>query len=312
MKNTLRKIALRTIIPLLCGLIAVNAYLVWNNVKLIQKTAAQRVQASEMQEDISNLLLDFQDMETGQRGYLLTGDPSYLEPYNNANARLAAHSARLRSSLTGKQAQDRSLEAQLESVAASKIAEMKETIRLRELGYRHRAFQIVNSNRGQELMNQARTTLAALSAAQTGDIARYDRGMKESVAKTIKHLVLGNLMLLAATVIALLVFDRYSNRLEIRYARTAEQLEATSLQLEQFTSTVFHDVRALVGKMRSYAGSLLEGYGGFLPRQGQEKAERIEHEAGQTILLLDNLFKTSPSEASAEVLEVQPLQRLSA
>jgi light-regulated signal transduction histidine kinase (bacteriophytochrome) len=113
-------------------------------------------------------------------------------------------------------------------------------------------------------------------------------------------------------VIVLLLFDSYSKRLEIKYARSAEQLEATSLKLEQFTSTVFHDVRSLVGKMRSYANSLLDGYGGFLPRQGQEKAERIEHEAGQMILLLDNLFKTSPSESSVEVVEAEPLQAMSA
>jgi hypothetical protein len=212
----------------------------------------------------------------------------------------------------GKATPDRDLEAQLESVTESKIAEMKETIRLRELGYRHRAFQIVSSNRGKELMNQARTTLTALSSAQTRNVARYDEQMKESVSRAIRQLALASCILLAITVIALLAYDRYSKRLEIRYTRSSEQLHATSLQLEQVTSAIFHDVRELVGKMRSHANALLDVYGGFLPRQGQEKAERIEHEAGQMILLLDNLFTTSPSETSVKVVDIQPRERLSA
>lgn len=312
MTNTLRKIALRVTIPLLCGLVVLNALLVSKNLKLIQKAVAQRVEASEVQANISNLLLDLEDMETGQRGYLLTGDPSYLKPYDEANGRLAAHFADLRSRLAGKASQDRSLEARLESLAASKIAEMKETIRLRELGYRHRAFQIVSSDQGKELMDEARTTLVALSSAQTRNVARYDSEISHSMGTAFRELLLASCLLIAVTVVSLLAFDRYRKRLEVRCAQHAKQLLATSLQLEQFTSTVFHDVRALLEKMRNYANALLEVDGGFLPRQGQEKAERIESEAGQTIRLLDDLFKNSPVEGSAKVAEVHPLQRLSA
>ncbi len=312
MTKSLRKIALQTTIPVLCGLIVLNAYVVSRSVKLMQQAATRRVEASRLQADISNVVLDLEDMETGQRGYLITGDPSYLQPYNEANERLAAHFAKLRSRLAGESSHDRSLEAQLESVAGSKIAEMKETIRLRELGYRHRAFQLVSSNRGKELMSGARAKLEALSSAQNSNAMRYDKEMTESISRAFKQLALASCILLAVTVVALLGFKRYSQRLEAKYAQNAEQLEAASLLLEQFTSTTFYEVRTVLGKMRSCANALLEVYGGFLPRQGQEKAEHIEHEAGQTILLLDNLFKASPAGSAAKSVEVQPLQRLSA
>jgi len=312
MRSTLRKIAVQITIPLLCGLIGLNAYLVVKNLKRIQKVTTERLAASQIQSDISQLLIDLQDMETGQRGYLLTGDDSYLRPYSDANTKLTVHFANLRSRLAGKAPQARELETRLESVTEAKIAEMKETIRLRELGYRHRAFQIVGSNRGQELMNQARAALDALSSGQSSAVARYDRDIKESVRRAIKDLILASCALLAVTVAIFLAFNRHSSRLEARYARSAQQLQATSRQLEEVTSTVFHDVRARVGKMRSCANALLDTDGGFLPRQGQEKAERIEHEAGQMILLLDNLFKTSGTEASVKVVEVQALQKLSA
>jgi CHASE3 domain sensor protein len=308
MTNTLRNIALRITLTLLCGLVLLNAYLVAKNLKLIQKTATQRMEASDVQADISNVVVDLQEMEANQRGYLITGDPSYLKPYSEANGRLAAHLAELHSTLVGKTPQDRSLE----SLAELKIEEMNETIHLRELGYRHKAFQIVSSSRGKELMDEARTSLDALAAAQTRNISRYDAQMRENIGTAIKELVFASCLLLAVTVVTLLAFDRYRKRLEIKCARHAEELQATTLQLEQFTSTIFNDVRVLVGKMRSYASALLDVYGGFLPRQGQEKAERIENEAGQMIRLLDDLFKNSAPGSSPKVIDAQPLQRLSA
>ena len=312
MKNALRNFALQITIPVLCGLVALNAILVWKNLKLTQRATAHRVEASEVQTDISTVIVDLQDMETGQRGYLVTGDSSYLQPYNDANGRLGDHFAKLRSRLAGKTVHERSLETHLESLADSMMAEMKETIRFREAGYRHRAFLIVNSNRGKELMDEARASLRALSSAQAGDIAKYDREMRESFGRMVKESALASCILLLVTVTAFAAFSNYRKRLELRYAQQTEELRATRLQVDRFTSTIFHDFRALVLQMRSYADALLDVYGGYLPRQGEEKAECIQDGAGQMNRLLDDLSKDLPSEASAEEAEIRLLERMSA
>ncbi len=304
MTNTLRNIALQTTIVALGGLIALNAYLVSKNLAVIKSNAAHRVEASETIANISSVLIDLQDMETSQRGYLLTGDASYLQRYEDANARSATHFAKLRSTLTGK---DRSLETQLESLAESKVAEMNETIRLRERGYRHRAFQIVGSNRGKQLMDEARATLDALSSAQASNVARYDRDLTESAGRAMKESIIASCVLLVVTVVTFLVFDMHRRRLERGYTRRQEELQATSLQLEQFTSTVFQGFRPQLEEMRGNASMLVGVYGGFLPRQGQEKAERIEDGAGQMICLLEDLSKNSASGNSAEAGDMQQL-----
>ncbi len=306
MLDVLRKSVLQITLPFLCGLIALNAYFVFKNIKLIQNTATQRLEASEMQGRISSALIDLQDMETGQRGYLLTGDPTYLEPYKAANARLTGHFGELRSRLT---MQDRALEHQLESLAESKIAEMDETIRLREKGYRHRAFLIVDSNRGKELMDGARSKLETLSAAQIGNIARYDRELAGGVSKAIRESLLASGVLLVVTAVVLWALNWYRKRLEIRNAGQQAELRATRLRLEQFTSTVFQDFRALVSEIRTHATGLLDAYGDYLPHQGQEKAQRVEDGAGRIIRLLDDLPRNSPS---GDAVELGPMQRLSA
>ncbi len=313
MTNTLRKLALQVTIPLLCGLIVLNTYFVAKNLNRVQKNIAQRVEASQVQAGISNLLVDLQDMEAGQRAYLITGDVAYRQSYNDASGKVTGELAALRSRLVTPR--DRSLADQLASVAESKTAEMNETIRLRDHGYRHRAFLIVGSNRGKDLMDQTRPTLQALSSAQTANLAQSDREVKESIARAIRQSALATLVLLAVTVIAFLGFTRYQRRLEVGNARQAEELQAMRVKLEQFTSTIFQDFRSLAEQTRAYANALLDVYGGFLPRQGQDKAECIEQGAGQMLRLLDELSGNSGNSGEVPPVEVvaeEPLHSLTA
>jgi len=313
MADSLRNHGRYIAIPLLVVLIIANALVAGKNLKRLQRATQDRVESAVMQARISDLMLDLDDMETGQRGYLLTGDPAYLRPYTDANARLAAHLSSLRSRLTvNLSTRERTLEANLEPVIQSLIAEMEETIRLRERGYRHRAFLLVNSNRGKELMDEARTTLNALSSAQAGNVSRYDTDLRDSVQRAYKELALTNSILLVVTVVTLLAFNTYSRRLELRCARHSEQLRATSIQIECLTSALAGNFRVLVAKTRSYTKVLLELYGGFLPRQGQEQAECIEDAVRQMDYLLDDLLQEPESHSSVEVTEIQSAEKLTA
>ena len=56
--------------------------------KRVQKIAALTLESSAIQAELSGVLKDLTDMETGQRGYLLTGDPAYLQPYTDAKGRI--------------------------------------------------------------------------------------------------------------------------------------------------------------------------------------------------------------------------------
>src|SRR5258708_13461236 len=75
-------------VPALLVCIALNAYLVVDHLRQMHKMAALTLESSMMQASISGVLRDLTDMETGQRGYLLTGDQSYLQPYTAATDRI--------------------------------------------------------------------------------------------------------------------------------------------------------------------------------------------------------------------------------
>src|ERR1700689_2576726 len=55
--------------------------------------SAQRVvgmQTSAIRDDLTGILKSLLDMETGERGYVITGNKEFLEPFNQAETNLPA------------------------------------------------------------------------------------------------------------------------------------------------------------------------------------------------------------------------------
>ena len=285
----IRKAALQAGCAALLALMAWNAYLAVSHLKQMQKIAALTLESSTIQANISGVLKDLTDMETGQRGYLLTGDAAYLQPHTDAKGRIGGDFASLRQGLANRAEPQRSAESQLESLANSKQAEMERSINLRQQGYRHRAFKLVNSNEGMEYMSKARELLSALSVAETGSYARFDTERKASLSKALKDMIVANscLLLLTACLFGLI---RYHGRgLEQEAMQSRQELAVRDLQLGKLTSALSNQARFKTSAIEANARLLLQNYGGFLPRQGHEYAEQIQEASAQMERLRQDL-----------------------
>src|SRR5438094_4985236 len=71
---------------------------------------------------------------------------------------------------------------------------------LREQGYRHRAFMLVDSNEGMEYMDRARGLLSSLSVAETSSFARLDRERNTSLSKALVEIIVANSCLFVLTI----------------------------------------------------------------------------------------------------------------
>ncbi len=284
----IRKFTLQIGVPALLALMAWNAYLAVNHLNQTQKIAALTLESSMIQADISGVLKDLTDMETGQRGYLLTEDPSYLQPYTDAKGRIATDIADLRVGLANRAERERSLELQLESLAKSKQAEMERSISLRQQGYRHRAFRLVDSNEGMEYMDRARGLLSSLSVAEISS-ARFDRERNASLRKALAETIVANSCLLVLTT-SLFGLIRYHGKvLKQEATQSQQELAVRDLQLEKLTSALSNQARSKTCAIEVNARLLLENYGGFLPRQGHEYAEQIKEASAQMERLRQDL-----------------------
>lgn len=286
----IRKIALRLAVVALLVLMALNAYLAMNRLSQIQKSEALTLGSSTIQANISSVLQDLTDMETGQRGYLLTEDLAYLKPYTEGKSRIATHFSSLRSGLADRTERERSLESQLESLAGSKQTEMERSIGLRQQGYRRRAFNLVDTNEGRDYMDKARGLVSSLSSAESSSFARFDKERTARMNQASSETIIANSCLLVLAS-CLFGFIRYQgSMLEKGSAASRQALAVRDSRLEKLTSALSNQARSKMASIGENASLLLEEYGGFLPRHGHECAEQIKEAAAQMEQLRQELL----------------------
>ena len=288
----IRKTALQIGAVASFGLIVWSGYVVVSHVKQMQRIAALTLQSSVIQADISSVEKDLTDMEAGQRGYLLTNNPSYLQPYTEAKNKIAADFANLRAGLANRGDHERSLASQVESLANSNQAEMERSIRLRQQGYRRRAFKLVDSNEG---MSNAREHLSSLSLTESIRVARIETDRNAGLREVLKETILANLALLAL-VACLFVLVRYHGRvLEQEAAQSVQQLASQDSQLARFMSVLSSEARSKTAAIEANIRLLLQEYGGFLPRHAHKCAEQIREASDQLEQLRQDLVGDSSS-----------------
>ncbi len=165
--------ALRTQLLPLAGIFAVLAVVVGGRSVLVERQAALGgavVAAFERQRDIATVLALLQDAETSQRGYLLAGEETYLEPYRTATAALPSALATLNGGI-GEDPVVAVKVAALEGVVADKLAEMAEVLEHYRSGDAAAAIALIRSGDGKRQMDEIRELLADMQRGVSAALA---------------------------------------------------------------------------------------------------------------------------------------------
>lgn len=161
-------------------------------------------QIGRMDHQLIHVLRLLQDAETGQRGFLITGEESYLRPYEEAIRTLDGDIDRMREMaprLAGQTLRD-SVNA-LEPLVDEKLAELRDTIEARRREGFNAAQVLVRSNRGMKAMNEIRRLIGEMRQETWKMIRNAEAEMEARVWDTIAILsagsVLGFVLLAGAT-----------------------------------------------------------------------------------------------------------------
>ncbi len=191
------------------------------------KSDGQWVQHSlAVREQLGRVLNLVQGAETGQRGYLLTGRDSYLEPYTAAVDQLPATLDRMADLVRGDPRQGQAV-VRLRQLVGDKLAELRATVEERQAGRPEAALAIVNDDMGFRLMQEIRGLLVAL---QTGE----DRLLNSRQADAARSGVwLQTVVALAFLLICILgvLIARHTRRSVAAIATARDQLAAANQQL---------------------------------------------------------------------------------
>jgi len=290
----IRKAALQIGVPALLALIAWNAYLAVSHLKRVEKSAALTLESFALQVELSGLLRDVTDMESGQRGYLLTGDAAYLEPYTEAKSRIEMDFANLRTGLSNRTQHEQLLESQLESLAKSKQAEMERSISLRQHGYRLRSFKLIDTDEGKGYMDEIRRIASSLSSSESSNFARLKGERTAALKRAFSATIISNFVLLVLAICAFGLIRHQGRLLREEAARSRNELVVRNLQLDKLTAALSGQARSNMVSLNMNSRLLLENYGGFLPRQGHAYAEQMKEAAAEMERLRQDLVG-SPS-----------------
>jgi len=190
---------------------------------LIDSTATARQQASAARQVFSAV----QDAETGQRGYLLTQRAYYLEPLQQAQARMATLLDRLSAlAVNSPWLQDEA--APLRGLVGRKLEELDQTLTLSRAGQRQQAIDLVLTDESKALMDDIRSTVQRIvdrAEAERALQAAALQARERSATLGMQIASVQGLLLLGLATFALLV-----NRARLLDLQRRERLLAARLE----------------------------------------------------------------------------------
>jgi PAS domain S-box-containing protein len=170
------------------------------------------------------------DAETGQRGYLLTGDPQFLEPYLAAIGAdhgkvQVIHRPPIEASLTSirqlihPNGAEQAILDRIDNLAHRKLAELRETVALRQAGQTDAALAIVREGRGKRSMDALRVTLSNMRAEERRQLEHSESLRDQAADKAYLSAVLSCIL----SVLAIGVLVATARRLARQQRREKER-----------------------------------------------------------------------------------------
>jgi signal transduction histidine kinase len=167
------------------------------------------------------------DVETGQRGYLLTGRNEYLEPYRDSIGEVRESLTWLERYYRGDAVAAPTVE-EIKAHTAGKLTEMASTIELHTQGRDEAWRELILSGVGKNHMRRIRTAAERLLAVESERVAAE----REKVFATLRLSRIGVTLMVALSLLALVLFLRQSATLEAARRRHATELQVERNHLE--------------------------------------------------------------------------------
>lgn len=227
-------------------------------------------------EHVADVLSSLKDAETGQRGYVITGDEAFLEPYRTGIATLQNVVKELRELAADNPRQRQRIDA-MEPIIAAKLAELKQTIDLRKSGDVDGTVKIVRAGEGKRLMDELRRILDAMQSEERDLLARRAQEVAAAATGAQSIIIFGTVLCLLLVSAAGAMITRSLGR---RIGSSVGQIQSSSTELQAAANqqaTATKEQATAMSEISTTISELLA-----TSRQIAESAQRVALIAGQT------------------------------
>ena len=317
----------RTLVSLLLlaatFVVALNAWIAFRAVDSLTKAEFWVEHTWQVINQTERIMSSVKDAETGNRGYLITGEEPYLVPYNDAVRELPAELNFFQSLTSDNPVQQQNI-AEMREVIERRLALLKQGIEIRRSGSLASPQLLHISGTGKAEMDRLRAiadrmeiqeqhllAVRTKDAARSALRARYavaiasaldivlilmmfryfvrERRMRVDAEVTNERLAAAHIEIeqRAKEVFAL------NTTLEERVKQRTLELETTNRELEAFSYSVSHDLRAPLRTIDGFSLALEEDYAEAVDAVGRDYIHRVRTGVQRMGQLIDSLLQLS-------------------
>jgi len=263
--NWTLRLQFTALVGMVVALICLFATLAVRSIRQFTGAAVAVEHSHEVINGLERVLSTAKDAETGHRGYVLTGDESYLEPYREAQGSIDTELGRVRGLLADNPVQTRQLEA-VQFLVAQKLASLQANVELRRTRGFEAALAVIHTGEGKALMDDLRRVVAEMREHELRLLRERDEQLKRDSDSFEGLFKWGSgvaifLVMLATTLVGTGLKRQIGSAIEQVQGSSAELQSAASQQAtgarEQASSTteISTTVKELLATSRQIAGS---------------------------------------------------------
>ena len=292
-KMTLPKMAIS--LPL--AVLAAFCLLTINEVSFRQSTAAAATieQAQKTRSTLNRLMQNLLDAETGQRGYLLTGDLTYLEPYTAAMEEINQNLDTLRETFTPYKEQLDDFGV-LSRHTSRKLAEMDLTVRMRKENKEEAWKFVLTTDVGKDQMQAIRAQSVKLAASS---IRKMEMGQNQ-INETLQLSRIGIAIMGVAGLLAFYMYLLQTKALLESGVREKESLQRERDQLD----LQVRERTANLAKLATHLQNVREDERGFLARELHDELGALLTAAKLDVARLKSRLAGSLPEAAERLMHL--------
>lgn len=311
---------------------AVSAVLAYRSVDVITENNDSINNTLQTLNLIKDLNRELAVAESSQRGYLLTEDPLYLEPYHQTLDVVNHLMMQLGEATATLPAQKKRFES-LQVYVRDKIHEMQQLVALTDRDKIRAAIRQVKTDEGIELTREILQVTSEMEKDEHLLLEKNKTIASENREFILMALLLANMIGLVLSLVVFYIWYRHATQVaELNAALTAanaeleekvgvrtqallqysEELQRSNRELEEFAFVASHDLQEPLRKIRAFGDRLQQKYSAELGSVGNDYVLRMQAASGRMSALIDDLLSFSRVTTKQRPFESVDLNRVMA